>query len=214
LVDKERLLEENIARHICGFESIGVKKTVAIKNALLLHNPNIECEIHYGSANKLLENEPSFFNSTDIIICTAANASLEKHLIDRFNEGQLGESLAIMWVEPYALCGHVLLLNKPQDIFREFYDSALQFSDPIIVSSDSYYKREAGCQSTYMPYSGLNVNLFASSFVKDYIRGRYNPNNNYHIIWTSDLKNNSYGVEIYEKWNCLNDNSVRVERIK
>lgn len=214
LVDNDSLRVENIARHLCGFKSVGLPKVQAIKNTLLFNNPNINCQIFDENVHCMLENQINDLKDAKITISTAASAPVEKHLIDKYNQGDLDGTIAIMWVEPYALCGHIFLLNKPQDIFGEFYNSELQFNDPVIVSPDSYYKREAGCQSTYMPYSGLNVNLFASSFVKDYIRGRYNPNNNYHIIWTGDLKNNSYGVEIYEKWNCLDDNSVRVERIK
>ena len=214
LIDKESISEDNIARHVCGFDSIGKKKVIALKHELLFHNPNIEFQVYEKSANSLLEKELEFLNNTDIIICTAADAPLEKHLTDFYNQGKIGKRLAIMWVEAYALCGHIILLNKPQNIFDELYDKQLNFCETVIKASDSYLKREAGCQSTYMPYSGLNVNLFVSSFVKDYVRGRYKDSCNYHIIWTGDLKNNLYGVEINKKWNCLDDNSVRVERIK
>ncbi|MBQ9517214.1 MAG: ThiF family adenylyltransferase [Eubacterium sp.] len=212
LIDNQLLSEDNIARHICGFELVGIHKSKALKFTIQQHNPNINCKDYTEDVNLLLENRLDVFDATDTIVCTVAEAPLEMHLVEKYNEGCLCKTLVIMWVEPYALCGHIVLLNKPQDIFSELYDVKLNFNEPVIKSSDNYYKREAGCNSTYMPYSGLNVKLFVGSFVKDFMQGRY-LDNNYHIIWSGDLHNNGFGVEINSKWSHLRDNSVYVERI-
>lgn len=213
LIDNDSLSLDNIARHTCGFQHIGLYKADAVKDVLVKHNPHIICESIHENANIIIENKLDVLNSCDFIISTTASSTLEYHLISKFNEGIIDKPIAILWVEPYAICGHALILNKPQNVFKELFDDNLSFVESVVANPDQYLKREAGCQSTYMQYSGLNVEIFVSTFVKEYINGRFSNDKNYHFIWSGDI-NNSHNVEINDKWKVLNNNSVYIERIQ
>lgn len=213
LIDKEILTVDNIARHICGFQHIDLSKTESVKDVIVKHNPNIICDVKHENANIVLENDIELLKSCDLIISTTASSTLEYHLISKFNKGIIDKPVAILWVEPYSVCGHAIILNKPQDIFKELFDENLSFIESVVANPDQYLKREAGCQSTYMPYSGLNVKIFVSTFVKEYINGSFSGDKNYHFIWAGDIKN-SYGIEINERWAKLENNSVYIERIQ
>lgn len=213
LIDNEILTVDNIARHICGFQHIGMTKTEAVKDIISAHNPNIICDLKQENANKVLEKHIELFELCDLIISTTASSTLEYHLISKFNEGKINKPVVIMWVEPYSVCGHAIILNKPQDVFNELFDEKLSFIESVVANPDQYLKREAGCQSTYMPYSGLNVKIFVSTFVKEYISGSFESDKNYHFIWAGDIEN-SNGVEINEYWKILKNNSVFIERIQ
>lgn len=70
------------------------------------------------------------------------------------DRGYLESPLILMWLEPYGLAGHVLVLNKPQDVFQDMFDDELSFRNRVVLNPGDFYEREAGCQSTYVPYSG------------------------------------------------------------
>lgn len=50
LVDNEYLSAENVARHYCGYDLIGLRKTRSIQFMLCHHNPNISCQCVIFSA--------------------------------------------------------------------------------------------------------------------------------------------------------------------
>lgn len=213
LIDNDIISIDNIARHTCGFQYIGVPKTEAVRDNITKHNPNIICDVNNDNANLILEHSIDLIAYKDLIISTTANAPLEYHLLEKLNEEKIKKPIVLMWVEPYSICGHAILINKHQDIFSELYDDNMSFLESVVKNPDQYYKRESGCQSTYMPYSGLNVKMFVASFVKEFINGTFENDKNYHFIWVGDIQNH-IGVEIKDKWKQLSNNSIYIERIK
>ena len=183
LVDNDYLSIDNIARHACGFESVGLPKTNAIKTALEQSNPNITCEARREDANIILDDSLAL-NRFCAAFVTAADAPLELHAVRAKTGGNLECPLILMWLEPYGLAGHALVLNKSQDVFQDLFNDDLTFRNCAVINSSNFYKREAGCQSTYIPYSGADAQKFVLDFLTRWrMILSQRPDCNYHFIW-------------------------------
>lgn len=187
LVDNDVLSVGNIARHACGFESVGLAKAKALKTALERSNPNVACAARDEDANVMLGN-PLALELFNVVFVTAADAPLELHAVRAKGRGDLECPLILMWLEPYGLAGHVLVLNKPQDVFRDMFDDELSFRNRVVLNPSDFYEREAGCQSTYVPYSGADAQKFIFDFLARWrtVLSR-RKDRNYHFAWLGAL---------------------------
>ena len=210
LVDKDTLSVDNIARHTCGYESVGLKKVEALKRKIEGHNPNCVCKTYDVDAMELLEGNNDLFEKVDCIFVTAAEYPLESQFINALNSGRLNTPLVIMWMEPYALAAHAIVLNKSQDLFKtEIYDSNTQFVRRLVLNATRLYKRDAGCNSTLMPYSGLDTQAFVIEFVRRYFEEyKNNPNSNFLFSWIGVIsKADDYGAVLSKGWQGAPDYS-------
>ena len=217
LIDKDWLADENIARHVCGFSSVGKKKTEAVKKLIESHNPNCVCKTETTDANVYLEASPQKMNEYDVIFITAADGPLEYHFVQSALSGVITSKIVIMWIEPFSLAAHAIVLNVPQDIHGSLFDEWMQYKDRVVKNSADLYISEAGCSATYMPYSGLDTQAFAIEFVRTFfskINKGWNKNNNYHFVWIGALSSaKKYGAEISEKWQGTPDYTSGIEVI-
>lgn len=213
LIDRDVLGVENVARHVCGFNHVGERKPSALSKYLQARNPNVSCEVHLEDANDLLDIRPLVFNGCDAVLVTAADSPLEFHFIQKMMVGSVSVPVVIMWVEPFALVAHALILNKPQDIYSKYYDNGLSFNSPGVLNSSSFLKRESGCQSSFVPYSGIDVQSFAIAFVRDFEKLTAGDNN-YHFNWVGRISRaGDFGAIIAYEYVGRPDYSYFVERI-
>lgn len=213
LVDRDLLSAENIARHTCGFSDIDTPKVNAISKKLIAHNPNITCNAIARDANEILESNLDLLNDCSCIFVAVGSYPLEMHVVEKLLDGTLKAPVVLMWVEPYSLAFHALVLNKPQDVFKKMFDANIRFLDQVVENSDQLYKREAGCQSTFVQYSGLDVKAFTIDFAKSYTSGKLD-NHNYHFAWYGALSQaDEFGAMISSQFRNKEDYSVEIQRI-
>ena len=212
--DNQNLTVENIARHVCGFSDIKSAKTEALKNKFIRHNPNMLIKTYAEDIHSIISNKTDFFYDIDYLILTVANTPIEHRIVEMFCNGEINIPVVIMWVEPFAIAGHALVLNKPQDIYSELFTEEFTFTKNIVLNGEKYYKREAGCQSTFMPYSGLDVKDFSISFAKYFTSEKCDSNKNYHFIWIGNIESaKEHGIELSEKADNFEEYHSYIERI-
>lgn len=215
VIDNDMVSVENIARHACGFEHVGQNKAQAMKTLLERSNPNIECAAIASDANAVLDDSPDKLNGCQGLFITAADAPLEYHFVQALLEGKVHAPVVIMWVESFAMAAHAIVLNRPQDVHRDMFDQELSFLEPAIENSSEFLRREAGCQSSYMPYSGLDVQSFLLDFVRLWSgKLRANDRRNYHYVWVGHLSiAERLGMKVSTAYAWMADYSHCVERI-
>lgn len=214
LFDNQILTEENIGRHYCGFNQVCKRKTEALEQELINHNPNIIVKTFSDNIHSYLNKSVDVFNNCNYIFITIGRAPIEYRFVQYFNNHNINVPIIMLWVEPYALCGHALILNKPQDIYSEFFDVNLEFKDSVILNASELYKRESGCQSTYVPYSGLDIKIFVNSFIQRLVSKRFDSDKNYHYIWFGNMsKCKEFNAVIDERWKNFDNGSEYIERI-
>ena len=96
------------------------------------------------------------------------------------------------------------------------FDENFNFKERIIINGDDYLSREAGCQSTFIPYSGFEVQYFLSMIV-DYINKNAfekNSSGNYLLSWVGRIdKARKMNMKINSKWISSSGRELRVRKL-
>ncbi len=215
LVDNELLQYENIARHVEGYFSVGMSKVCALKFGLQKHNPNIVCETYQEDAHVVIEDKTHELNSCDVIFVAVASVAIEHHINLLMLDDRITKPVMIVWVEPYLIGGHAVIVKKKQDLYKEIFDATtFEFKNSIVQNGSDYLKREAGCQSTYMPYSGFMVQQFVYRVIDHVISNCWTQKGNYLLTWCGKLsKADNYGMKINKEYEQTEDFSLITRRI-
>lgn len=216
LVDNDILTYDNIARHIAGYCNVGLPKVDAINRKLCFHNPNIKCRAVPDNAFAFLESGLGEINNCDLLVLATAYTPLE-HLICRMiNDGKISVPTLIIWTEPYAIATQAILLNTSMDIFDELFDSnTLEYQYSVIENPEQFNKRESGCQSSYMPYSALDIKMAIYRILEPCIRQYIGNGNNYRFTWCGDLSGaRMKDIKLSDYYYDINDYSLEIERLR
>lgn len=166
LIDKENLEPENIARHLCGFvdASKQMKKVEAVKKRLEEHFPHIECEVYDGDVLQLLsEDGTGKIEAYDLTIVAIGNLAVERRINYLTRKSGVKRSLIYLWMEPLGVGGHVLFIHPENGgCFNCCFDERGEFLYRVASQGQEFSRREAGCQSTYLPYASVDVEHFIS----------------------------------------------------
>lgn len=168
LIDNDKIRIENIQRHLLGFEYIGDYKTKAIKDYILKNNPLQKVSTKESSIVDIVNNDVDYLNDSDYIFITIGKANIDNWVCQSLKDGVINKPVFIIWVEPFLCGGHCIYLHPSNTEFKKYFDE--DFFKFNVIDSDEYRSgnknlslREAGCQTTYIPYSGSNVISFISS---------------------------------------------------
>ena len=180
LVDDEFLKIENIGRHLLGLGNVNAHKVDAVENYIKDIRPDQSVSVQKTTIEKVFHQNPEFINDSNYIFIAIGNQNIENFILSKQNEGAITAPMFYLWVEPYALGGHCLFLHPDSMVTNnDLYDN--HFYRYNVISSEEYKNqnpvlsmKEAGCESSYTPYSGNDVILFLSSIYKwinDIIKG-------------------------------------------
>lgn len=215
-IDNDFLSSENIARHTCGTSDIGKPKTKALKEQLFKHYPYIKCESILKNALEVLKENIDVFNQCDLNFVVVGHIPVEMRFLELLNKGKITKPLIIIWVEPFLLGGHAIIVQNKQDIESLLYDEEYRFKYSILSNGGEYTKKEAGCHSTYIPYSAFEAKQFIYSFM-DYFYSNYmvkKTEGNYLFSWCGNLKwARKENIKISDLWLSKQKRSVKIMRL-
>lgn len=204
LIDDDLLSSGNIARHWCGINYIDMHKAEALGKALTSYNLNV-AYIPYNCNVINLMNDGSIELKTDLIVEATANFPVEYLLTEQLNEGIISSTILMVWIEPYAIAGHGILIRKPIELYNELFtakDCEFQFN--VLEDSNSYYQKESKCNSSFIPYSAMHVQIFVNQILNDIFQDEWNNNDNVLLTWIGDIsKASEYGVNVKSKYREL-----------
>lgn len=216
LIDNETLSVENIARHYCGASYLRTLKVDAIKNELIRHYADINCDVYAENVFNLLKEDLTIFNECDYNFVVVGGLPIERKFIELFNSGQITKPIILVWVEPYLMGGHAVLLQEKANVEKYLYDKNFNFKHRIILNGDEYVSREAGCESTYLPYSAFEVQYFLTSLI-DFMNIKIfekSIKGNYLLSWSGRLdKARKNKMKINSSWISSNGREMRVKSI-
>ena len=202
IIDTDTLLPENIARHYCGYESIGLKKVDAIKLKLARENPNVICDCFTIDGYDYLNHQLKNINRMRYMFLAVADYPLEYKTIDYITEKKITIPVIIFWVEPHMVGAHAVIISHPQseNLYDFLFDEYFAFKYRVLNNMAQYYKKETGCGSTYMPYSVLPLKECICSFL-NYMENVYikqNKTGNYVWSWLGNI------TQVKESYNDIN----------
>ena len=189
LIDYETLSADNIARHICGYGFIGCPKAQCVEILLTHHNPNIRCTAIKEDAFVALDKHLLKINEADCLFVAVGELPLEAYIMKLAEEGRLHVPIALTWVEPHCYAAHMIYIRHPENIFSVLVDAQTMTYRYSVLASGSFVEHEPGCQTGYIPYSGLDVQQYLSRCLHElsFIRGDAALDGNYHFIWIGEL---------------------------
>lgn len=165
LIDDEILESENIGRHLCGISDLYKNKVDAVKRKIMDHYPDAEITCMPATFTEAYNEHNEIIDKADLIISCTADIALERTLNNIFYTNTEFPPVIYTWTEPFGIASHAILIGyhsggcyecclNPTDL--HFYREVIK-SDP-----ETYMKNEAGCQTSFMPYSGLDVEQAAT----------------------------------------------------
>lgn len=215
LIDEQILEKENIARHICGMNFVDMNKAEAVKRKLEEHYIDLKIETYPNDIYKIFYDNIEELADRDIHFIAVGDKSLESFIIKKYNDGKIKGKVVIVWVEPYAVGGHAIILNKEQEnIEKCIYDENWELKNRILKKPEEFTKKEAGCQSYFIQYSGFEANLFVRILLDNIINGKLLMDKNYSITiagkidWARDNQ-----MDIMSKWIAAENRTIDIEEI-
>ena len=191
LVDPEALTADNLHRHVLGVEHIGRAKAAGMRSMIGKRLPHVEVTCRSDRVEVVLEKEPDYVLSADLVVVSVGDETLEL----RLNE-LLGQKVRRVhtWLEPLGIGGHALATGVTggpgcygclfEDDGQGLHNRAA-FAEPGQMFQRSY----AGCPGTFTPFGNLHADrtaLEATSLVTRILIGR--EMSNVLISWLGDTE--------------------------
>ena len=156
IIDNDDLRPENTPRHLCGF--LEASKGM---NRLTEHFPHLKIETYDSDFLQLFLEEKINLEKCDLLIIAIGKMSVERRINFLQRKGEIGCPVVYLWIEPFGVGGHILFVhpNEP-GCYECCFDNNGIFKYSITRSDEEFQKRESGCQSTFIPYSSLQIDQF------------------------------------------------------
>lgn len=215
LVDHDRVETDNFARHLCGLGSLYKKKVIAVESRIRDNIPGLVVHTHHEDIHELLTEQPCFLEEEkpEVVFLATGTFSTELHVINVLKERNIDSSVVSIWVEPYGVAGHAIVINDLHNLASLPFTSSLTYADSIVLNADELTKREAGCVSTYMPYSGSDALIFVNTFLKVYAE-KMHDEGNYCFDWYGGISAASeYPVKLADEALSKRDYSHEIRKL-
>jgi molybdopterin/thiamine biosynthesis adenylyltransferase len=162
LIDPQRLRIENLGRHLLGFNSVHQYKTKALENHVLELNPLLKVDTRESSIFDVAQDEPDFINDCDYQFVSLGEANIELWISEQLTKGIITTPTFFLWLEPHLLGGHCIYIHPDDNHYETLFNENLEFKFSVVDmgKSKKLSKKEAGCQSSFTPYSSTNVLTF------------------------------------------------------
>lgn len=161
IIDPDILKVENVFRNKFGFNYLNNYKTTIGKNEILSKNPFTKVLSFNKSIIDVLNKSSLALEQYDYRFIILGISRIEKYLIEHFVSIKSNKPIILIWVEPYMASGQLIYL-RPED-FQKGIDLVNDFPYHVLKKNQKLSKREGSCQTGYMPYSDMHLNLFLSS---------------------------------------------------
>ena len=165
LVDDEVLKPENVGRHLCGISSWNQNKVDAVESRIIDHYPDVKVICIPETFHQAYIQHSEMINSADLVISCTANLALERTLNNLFYTNPEFPPLIFSWTEPYGIASHALaIVQRSEGCFECCLSPKnLHFLREAVNSGpDTFFLNEAGCQTSFIPYSALDVDQAAT----------------------------------------------------
>lgn len=200
LIDNDKFKYENIGRHICNNQHIGMYKAEALKSFLLDHFP--DCSIEPTNFDAI-ESIGAISTSDLIIIATGAEGALfQQFLLNVKRLDKFFPPILCAWFEAGAIAGHSILIdqNVVEDIAKTV-EKLNVLKDEYI---DQFNAKDVGCASNFSPYAFVDADFITNitaRMVIEYFMGSKVSDQ----AWSMLINTNQNKDKINDKYQNLDD---------
>ena len=172
LVDNDIMQPENIGRHLHGMKYIQQSKVHSVEEFLREKRPDSLIKSYGNSIENVIEKDLNEFNRCSALFMCVGDCMSEQYVLSLVKKGILRTPIFILWLEPFALAGHLVYINPANspNLDNILEKDTMLYKHNIIPSSEyisrgetEFISRDAGCNGAYAHYSGNDVILFLSA---------------------------------------------------
>jgi len=191
LIDSERLDIGNIARHLCGANHVDHYKVEAVKELIEQHFPYAKIVAVKDDILEIIANNISQIVSCDLVISAVGELNINRRLNTIAYSQESFPPVIFSFIESYGIASHALLVNgQSGGCFECALGNNLDFKYCVADFADTQPEmQEAGCQTTFMPYSSEDTKMAASIVIRmtiEALMAGYLQSQ--HKIWIGDLE--------------------------
>lgn len=221
LIDYDVLTIENINRHLLGMKYVGLKKVQAMKIHLQDGDPLLKVKSYSASVIDVLSKRADLFNDSDLIVVAIGINNIEDYIASALADGKINKPALFIWVEPYLMGGHCIYLTPAHavDFKGLFTDGLYRFN---MISRETYKNpaaqiklREAGCQTSYVPYGKQSITLFMAGIVPEIYKIIENyENKDLAISWRNSTKViDGININLSDLGKSLGDYEIHINQL-
>lgn len=220
LIDPDRLFVENLGRHLLGLRDVGKNKVNAMADYLEERNPLTDVTTYTAKISDLLIDTPLILADCGFNFFCTGDTNVENWLMSSIAAQKVSIGRAFfLWVEPYLAGGHCFYLSDNHKLKPTAYFDNHNFIYNIIDSSEHingrFVKREAGCQTTYIPYDGSLMKMFLGAtfpYILDIMRS--DSGQSQCISWAGNIEAvQRMGIATSERAKSLQSYTVTVTNL-
>lgn len=161
IIDPDVLKVENVFRNKFGFNYLNRGKTEIGNYEILSKNPFTDVISFNKDVTVLLQENPNLLENYDYRFIIIGISRIEKYIIQHMINIESKKPIIIIWVEPYLASGQFIYL-RPEDLAKGI-KLLENYPYHVIKNEQNLSLKEGSCQTGYMPYSDMHLNLFLSS---------------------------------------------------
>jgi len=191
LIDPEKLDIGNIARHLCGANYVDNYKVEAVKRHIEQHFPYSEIATIAGDILEVFEKRINEVVSCDLVISAVGELNINRRLNILACSREGFPPVIFSFIEAYGIASHSLLVNAQSGgCFECSLDNDLKFKYCVAAFGDKQPEtQEAGCQTTFLPYSSEDTKMAASIVIRQTIEALSTEYlKSQHKVWVADLE--------------------------
>jgi len=216
-VDNDILTFDNIARHVCGASDVGEKKVEALKRLITSHFPNCKVACYSEEILRLLVSYESILNNCNFSVVAVGHLPSELRINKLMQERIIEKPVLFVWVEPYLAGAHAVWIDPTKKgCFQCLFDERHRFIQSVLANPEEFTKREAGCQSTFVPYGALELKRFIYElmlFLRDVLSGKVQENTVF--TWLGNIEEQRLNKrKISSTWVAADSYSIRIRAIR
>ena len=191
LLDPDILSVENVGRHLLGLDAVGYNKAEALATRLRLANPLVEVEaVSDRRLAQALSGDPALFDAYDRLLIAIGDLPTELWLDAEMDAGRVETPALYLWVEPYLAGGHCVYVRPGEARLASLFEGDRYAHDVISASeheSRQFTRREAGCQTTFVPYADVYVRQFLAAIFPHVLDALQSDVPSFRLRWTGDI---------------------------
>lgn len=199
LTDPEDMEVHNVPRHLCDVATVGTNKAHAVRATIHRSDPHVEIEAHDKDALELLRSTPAALEGATYTFVATAALAVERRLNVLAPELDLG-TFVYIWIEPHAVAGHAVVVPpSSRGCFECLLDDRLRMTVRVLADPEQFERADAGCRGAYVPYSGLDAQMFARTITRTVFATR--PLEPRVLTWIGDIdRARREGWKLTETW--------------
>lgn len=160
VIDDDLLTEDNIYRHLLGFEYISEFKSKAISDYIEKNIPKVKIRCMYERIEALVLDESIVLRDFDLIVSTVGNHNVNRWINNYVFENNVQTPIVYLWNEVLGIGNHVAFISTA---FTGCYDCFIRRGEDSLYDATSYCekgqvfnRKYAGCNSSFMPYGATH----------------------------------------------------------